>query len=453
MERTGEGNGSEVYVAEHVRLHALRAVKCVDKAKFPYEKLLKEVVYLKNLNHPGIPIIYDVEEDQKYFYIIEEYVQGESLKSMLERHKKFSLEEIAAYGIQLCEVVRYLHEQKPYPILHSDITPANIIIKNKNLKLLDFGNSVQMTGKEQKKDVYGTIKYMAPESSQEISYNVRADIYGVCAVMQEMYKEREKGSYVLGHSYKGEKLRRIIGKGLWKDVGKRYGDICEILNKLKGLQETGTKELTLRKERRRMRITIGCAAITRSAGVTTMVFAMAEELQKKGKSTALIELGEKKDFGKWKIWQEEQGRYTEGIRYGFRCEAVDYYPKADSNILLYVMNAGYEVIVVDFGCLEDKFVNDFRTCNKKIILGNYSVWNYEHSIRKIELISDDMITREWKYATLCSDKKICVMLENKLGIQIQYLYPERSVYAEFIKDITGSRKRKLFSFQNFLSSV
>lgn len=435
-------------MAEHIRLHALRAVKCVDKAKFSYEKLVKEVVYLKSLSHPGIPVIYDVEEDQKYFYIIEEYVQGESLKSMLNRHKKFSLEEIVAYGIQLCEVLCYLHGQKPYPILHSDITPANIIIKNNKLKLIDFGNSVQITGKEQKKDVYGTSGYMAPESRKEISYNVRADIYGACAVLQEMYQEMALEKVTLKFTRKREKLRQIIKKGLWQEVDKRYEDIWEMLKKLKELQVAETGKLISGKERKPMGMTIGCVGITPMSGVTTMVFHMAEALHKQGKNTALIELGEKRDFGKWKIWQQEQGRYIETIRYGFRCGGMDYYPKADNNVLLYVMNVGYEVIVMDFGCLEDKIVNDFKACNKKIILGNYSVWNYEQSIRKIEMVTEDVITREWRYATLCSDKKICTMLENKLGIQIQYLlYPKnRTIYEGLIKDITDSNNRKFLSF-------
>lgn len=435
-------------MAEHIRLHALRAVKCVDKAKFPYEKLVKEVVYLKSLSHPGIPVIYDVEEDQKYFYIIEEYVQGESLKSMLDRHKKFSLEEIVIYGIQLCEVLCYLHGQKPYPILHSDITPANIIIKNKKLKLIDFGNSVQITGKEQKKDVYGTSGYMAPESREEISYNVRSDIYGACAVLQEMYQEMALEKVTLKFTRKREKLRQIIKKGLWQQVDKRYGDIWEMLKKLKELQVAETGKLTSGKERKPMGMTIGCVGITPMAGVTTMVFHMAEALRKQGKNTALIELGEKRDFGKWKIWQQDQGRYIEAIRYGFRCAGMDYYPKADNNVLLYVMNVGYEVIVMDFGCLEDNIVNDFKACNKKIILGNYSVWNYEQSIRKIEMVTEDVITRQWKYATLCSDKKICTMLENKLGIQIQYLlHPKnQTIYEGLIKDITGSNNRKFLSF-------
>lgn len=455
LEQAGEGNGSEVYVAEHIKLHSLRAIKRVDKAKLPYEKLVKEVVYLKTLSHPGIPIIYDVEEDETYFYIIEEYAQGESLQSMLDRHQKFFLEEIVAYGIQLCEVLCYLHGQKPYPILHSDITPSNIIIKDKKLKLIDFGNSVQVTGKEQKRDVYGTSGYIAPEAMQENSYNVKSDIYGVCVVLEQMYQEMadEKTTWKLVG--KREKLRRIIEKGLWQDVDKRYENVCEILKKLKVLIETDTKNLTSTKGRRTTTMTIGCAAITPMAGVTTMAFAIAEELKKQRKSTALIEMGERRDFGKWKIWQEKQGRYLQNIRYGFRLETVDYYPQADKHVLLYVINAEYDMIVMDFGCLDDEFVNDFKACNKKIILGNYSVWNYEQSIRKIEVVTEDVITKEWKYATLCSDKKICTMLENKLGIQIQSLMPlkNQTAYEEIVRDMAGSSKSKVLSFPHFNSPV
>lgn len=409
---------------------------------------MKEAVYLKSLCHSGIPLIYDVEEDEKYFYIIEEYVQGESLKSMLDRRKKFSLEEIIVYGIQLCEVIQYLHEQKPYPILHSDITPANIIIKNEKLKLIDFGNSVQITGKEQSRDVYGTIGYMAPESMEELSYNVRADIYGVCAVLQDMYGQMALEKVTLKFTQKREKLKRIIKKGLFKETDKRYGDICEVLSKLKELQKTETENLTSKKGRKYVEMTIGCAGITPVSGVTTLTFAMGEELQRQHKKAALLELGEKKDFGKWKIFQQEHGRYIEAIKYGFRCEGMDYYPKADNNVLLYVMNAGYEVIVMDFGCLEEKFVDNFRACNRKIILGNYSVWNYEHSIRKIEMVADNMRTTEWNYATLCSDKKICTMLENKLGIRIQHLLPlkSRNAYDGFIKDITEGTMHRFLTF-------
>ena len=65
----GYGNSSEVFLAEHIKLKAYRAIKCVDKTarddKQP--QLYLEADILKNLKHPGIPTIYDVEEDDKSY--------------------------------------------------------------------------------------------------------------------------------------------------------------------------------------------------------------------------------------------------------------------------------------------------------------------------------------------------------------------------------------------------
>ena len=447
LERTGIGNGSEVYVAEHIKLHALRAIKCVKKEKVPYEKLVKEVVYLKSLNHPGIPVIYDVEEDETYFYIIEEYVAGESLKSMLVRHKNFSLDEIVEYGIQLCEIIFYLHNQKPYPVLHSDITPANIIVKDEKIKLVDFGNSIKITGKEQKEDIYGTLDYIPPEGMQEKICNVKTDIYGVCSVLNVLYEEGIcKNRTTVKENRKMNKIRKIILKGLSEKAENRYESIDELQNKLKLCKKEKQENLTSLEENGNFGITIGCAAVTPSAGVTTLALHMAEVFRQKGK-VAFVELDEKSDLGKWKMWQDEHGRYLESIKYGFRCEDIDYYPNADNDTLLYVLNLGYKIVVMDFGNLKNGFENDFKKCNKKILLGNYCVWNYEQSIRKLEYVMDGMITKDWIFMTLCSDWEICTILENKLGIRIQNLLPlkNKSQQENMIKSIwNGERKHKIF---------
>ena len=451
LERTGTGNGSEVYVAEHMKLHALRAVKCIEKEKVPYEKIVKEVVYLKSLNHPGIPVIYDLEEDDKYFYIIEEYVAGESLKSMLTRHKKFSLDEIIEYGIQLCEIVYYLHNQKPYPILHSDITPANIIVKNEKIKLVDFGNSIKITGKEQNEDVYGTLDYISPEGREETVCNVRADIYGVCSVLNVLYNEGVcKNKTIMKENRKMAQLRRIILKGIDEEAHNRYESIGELQIKLKSCKREKVENLTSPGKNENISITIGCGGITPSAGVTTLALAATEVFGQEGKA-ALVELDGKNDLGKWKMWQEEHGRYLENIKYGFRCDDIDYYPNADNDTLLYVLNLGYQIIVMDFGNFKNGFENDFKKCNKKVLLGNYCVWNYEQSIRKLENIMDGMITKDWIYMTLCSDQGICTILENKLGIHIQKLHPfkNKNQQENIIKSIwNGKRKTKIFSIKH-----
>ena len=75
----GNGRSGTVYLAYHVELEEYRAVKVVPKSLADYDTFRKEALFLKTLRHPGIPIVYDVEEDTGYSYLIEEYLEGESL--------------------------------------------------------------------------------------------------------------------------------------------------------------------------------------------------------------------------------------------------------------------------------------------------------------------------------------------------------------------------------------
>ena len=82
----GKGSSSTVYLTRHLKLKDYRAIKCISKNQQPTQ-FQAEAKLLKNLNHPGIPIIYDMEEDQDNVYIIEEFIQGESLQTVIILYK------------------------------------------------------------------------------------------------------------------------------------------------------------------------------------------------------------------------------------------------------------------------------------------------------------------------------------------------------------------------------
>lgn len=122
----GSGSSGTVYLAEHLKLKIYRAIKRIPKhlaekssfsleADFPMEAQL-----LKNLNHPGIPLIYDIDEDDDYVYMIEEFIQGESLDTYVLHQRNISQDLIIKIGIQLCDILDYLHHLSPYPILYQD---------------------------------------------------------------------------------------------------------------------------------------------------------------------------------------------------------------------------------------------------------------------------------------------------------------------------------------------
>lgn len=80
IKKLGSGLNGQVYLVEHRNLKVLRALKVISvKNNKWYENFKSEVMILKNLRYPGIPIIYDMEEAEDYLYIFEEYIKGETL--------------------------------------------------------------------------------------------------------------------------------------------------------------------------------------------------------------------------------------------------------------------------------------------------------------------------------------------------------------------------------------
>ena len=161
----GKGNSSEVFLVEHRKLKAYRAVKCIKKtALLRQPQLLLEADILKNLKHPGIPTIYDVEEDDKSYYIIEEYIQGQSLEAFVLRQDCISIDTVIQIALQLCDVIKYLHDQKPEPIIYQDLKPEHIILCGKRMVLIDFGISAYITTSGNTFQNFGTHGFAPPEN-------------------------------------------------------------------------------------------------------------------------------------------------------------------------------------------------------------------------------------------------------------------------------------------------
>ena len=110
-------NHSNVYLVRHTALDTLRVAKVIRKADMDSDTILREARLIKNLKHSHIPVIYDIEEDEHFFYIIEEFIQGQSIDTFVS-YQKISHELLIKFGIQLCDILDYLHHLMPYPILY-----------------------------------------------------------------------------------------------------------------------------------------------------------------------------------------------------------------------------------------------------------------------------------------------------------------------------------------------
>lgn len=242
----GSGGSSSVYLAEHLKLKHHRAIKCIPKTQARTASRYLEAGLLKNLRHPGIPVIYDIEEDESHVYIIEEYIQGESLSAYVQNHNNISQETIAAFGIQLCGIIEYLHNQKPYPILYLDLKPEHIILCGTQLKLIDFGISAAKDGEIHASNSWGTPGFAAPEQFTGCGLGTKTDVFGIGAVLYYMLTREilppHSGIPGFFPKYCSHSFKKIITKAAAPRPEKRYDNVKQLQEALQklSLSRTGT---------------------------------------------------------------------------------------------------------------------------------------------------------------------------------------------------------------------
>lgn len=181
----GEGGTGSILLVQHKELETFRAIKLLRKSLITSESFFYEVSILKNLRHPGIPIIYDIEEDDEFYYIVEEYVKGVSLDNYLLEYPKLSYIKKIRLLKQLCEIVNFLHNQSPYPIIHMDIKPQNIKVDaaGQQVYLLDYGNGYIVNNDSQKKYIHGTVGFTNVMQYNNVKSKVVLDMYSLAKVI------------------------------------------------------------------------------------------------------------------------------------------------------------------------------------------------------------------------------------------------------------------------------
>ncbi|HEX2925925.1 MAG TPA: serine/threonine-protein kinase, partial [Ruminiclostridium sp.] len=180
------GGCGDVYLAENIALGNLWAVKEISKGRDTTISGYLEPEILKRLNHPALPRICDVYEDERCIYIVEDYIEGICLKQLLEDKGRLEESQVAEWAVQLCSVLDYLHGQKPDPIVYGDMKPHNIILaKGDMVKLIDFGISGLVRKSAGKPPgitetaFIGTKGYAAPEQFLGSGISPATDIYSL----------------------------------------------------------------------------------------------------------------------------------------------------------------------------------------------------------------------------------------------------------------------------------
>lgn len=280
----GRGHAGTVFLAVHMELEEFRAIKRVSKAYVDYRRFKEEALILKELRHPGIPIVYDLEEDSEYSYLIEEYLEGESFYDLIHNQGHLTAAMTIRYGIQICRLVNYLHSAGEIPILYLDLQPKNLLLCNDTVKLVDFDHSATMIQANASSERYGTIGCAAPEQYRtDMKLDERTDIYaiGVALIYLGTGKYPQE-SPSLGLCGWNREFRRIVNTCLNSDPGRRYQSAEELCRNLIRLDQKTNGVSKLFQKNQISSLTIAFAGSKSGAGTTHLAIGLSVYLRLSG---------------------------------------------------------------------------------------------------------------------------------------------------------------------------
>ena len=213
---------------------------------------------MKRLDHPALPRIVDIIEDRETIYVVMDYIEGESLDRILLEDGPQPQERVIEWAKELCDVLGYLHRQKP-PIIYRDMKPANVMLKPEgNLKVIDFG-----IAREYKEanladtTVLGTRGYAPPEQHGSRQTDARSDIYSLGMTMHHLLTgiDPKPADYMYmpireWNSELSSGLERVIDKCTALDPEDRYQNCNELMYALEHYEEEDESYKSKQKKKR-----------------------------------------------------------------------------------------------------------------------------------------------------------------------------------------------------------
>src|SRR5881392_2115596 len=180
----GSGGFGTVFLADDTWIDKRVALKVPHKQSLDFGDLLREPRLLATLNHPNIVAILTAEKQENVFFIVMDFVPGETLEAIIAREGALDLPRALDYTCQICNAVDHAHR---HGILHRDLRPSNVLVSDSGLvKVADFGTSRFLEIAAHGTTVIGSPPYMAPE--QFLGKAVFAsDIYSLGVTMFQMF--------------------------------------------------------------------------------------------------------------------------------------------------------------------------------------------------------------------------------------------------------------------------
>ena len=251
----GVGGMSAVYKAQDLRFPKVKRLcvvkEMINTANDPQVREMvrrnfeREANILATLSHPGIVQVYDYFSEGDRSYLVIEYVDGRNLEEVLTATEGFLPEsKVVNWAIALCEVLSYLHNMEPQPVIFRDIKPSNIMLdKSGRIRLVDFGIArIFQSGK--KGTMIGTEGYSPPEQYRGVA-EPRVDIYALGATMHHLLSKQDprleppfsfhERPIHETNPVVSRELVKVIERALEYDINKRYGSAEEMQRALMNL--------------------------------------------------------------------------------------------------------------------------------------------------------------------------------------------------------------------------
>jgi serine/threonine protein kinase len=244
LRKIGQGGMAAVYQAtDTARPGSQWAIKEMSDAAlsasdrgYAVQSFLQEGNLLRQLNHPNLPGVIDVFSEGGKYYLVMEYVPGQTLQSMLEeRTQPFTQAEVLLWALQLCDVLSYLHNQNP-KIIFRDLKPSNIMLTPQGqIKLIDFGIvRFFKPGKTRDTMALGTPGYAAQEAIVGQT-DERSDLYSLCVTLHQLLTLNDPARTMFHHPpvcqlnpAVSSELSRILERGLQNQREFRWASAAEM---------------------------------------------------------------------------------------------------------------------------------------------------------------------------------------------------------------------------------
>lgn len=262
----GRGGMSYVWLGRDKRLDKMWAIKefrpstISSQGAANRQAIIDEANFIKRLDHPAIPRVVDIIDTGASIFVVMDFIDGTALNKVLRQQgEAFEQERVIEWGIELCDVLEYLHGLKN-PVVYRDMKPSNIMLRGDDtVKLIDFGISMELlpSGPSDTR-VIGTGGYGAPEQVDKevhkmVAVDTRADIYALGATLYSLVtndvphaRKDEMGRPVVDfnmvpirewNGQLSEGLEHIIEKATQPDPRDRYQTAAEMRYDLEHYEE------------------------------------------------------------------------------------------------------------------------------------------------------------------------------------------------------------------------